>query len=129
MDSHRDEFGNRVCHLVAVNTPIIDAGGNRYGFYSAYLDRDGSLVINAYSGANVTTYLYRHRNGNRIIDAIGHTDANGNQSITVYTDADCQLHLYCRTDFDAYADHNTRGANRHANRKRNSAATDIDTYH
>ena len=115
MASYRDEHANRVCHLVAVNTPIIDAGGNRYGFYSAYLDADGSLVINAYIGANIATYLYRHRNGNRVLDAIGHTDA------------DCQLHLYSRADFDAYSDHNARRAN--ADRKRNSAIANMDSHH
>lgn len=129
MGNYRDENTNRVCYLVAVNTPIIDAGGNRYGFYSAYLDADGSLVINAYIGANIATYLYRHRNGNRVLDAIGHTDANGYQSITIYTDADCQLHLYSRADFDAYADRNARSANRHADRQRNSATADPDHYH
>lgn len=127
MASYRDENTNRVCYLVAVNTPIIDAGGNRYGFYSAYLDADGSLVINAYIGANIATYLYRHRNGNRVLDAIGHTDANGYQSITIYTDADCQLHLYSRADFDAYSDHNARRAN--ADRKRNSAIANMDSHH
>ena len=129
MASYRDEHGNRVCYLVAVNTPIIDPGGNRYGFYSAYLDSDGSLVANIYIGSDIATYLYRHRNGNRFVDAIGHTDANGHQSITIYTDADCQLHIYSRADFDAYSDGNARSANRHADRQRNSTIANLDSYH
>lgn len=124
-----DERGNRVCYLVAVNTPIIDAGGNRYGLYSAYWDSDGSLAINVYTATNVNCYVYRHRNGYRLIDATGHTDANGNQSIAIYTDADCQLHIYSYRNFDAYADGNARGADRHANGQRNSATADADRYH